>query len=315
MTVIDDTTPKNNDDKVEPTTPVDLTQVHESTMHKLDEERADDTGSGDTGADDPQDPADNKTGDDDTKPTDPVPNPDTPSGDDPDEKPQDPAPTPDVPVEQPKPEVKPEPQVVPDEPLNTDITKHVEGKVAVKDSEGNTFYFNNIDEVPDDFEPASYKEAARMGQEFALKADRDAKAAEAARIEKQTKENQAEIDAVTASWDKDIDTLTKGGVLPADEKEREVRIGDTYAYISKKLADGVVVDSFAEAHKAMMWDRQQEAEAQRKAEAAKLKKEQGGKVMSGSPASSGKPKVFQAPPAGVSLDAVHAHHSGLLNNN
>lgn len=286
MPVLDD------DAKIEPIAPIDLDSVHLAQVRKLESEDADavdedeDTDAADDTADE-DDKADDKKEDD---------------AEDEDEA----APVVPEPV---APKVE---EAAPDEPvIDTDITKDGAGKVAVKDAEGNTFYFNNTGEIPDDFEPASYKELMLAGNALARKEISDETAAREAETRKEAQRQQEEIDAVTNSWDKDIDVMTKGGMLPADDKERETAIGDTYAYIAKNLADGVIIDSFAQAHKAMLYDREQEAKVAADKKAADTKKNKGAKVLSGSGGISGKPKVYDSLPPGTSLDAVHAHFSGL----
>lgn len=302
----DDTNPKQE----VPAPPIDLDAVHAHSVHQVEEEGelddegnpitsddSDDTGDeagGGSSSDDTDDTTGDDGGDDDTEEGDPAADKGK------DDEPVVPTPVTDKPeVISPKPE------------LNTDITVKVEGKVAIKDADGNTFYFNNTDEIPDDFEPASYKELMTGTKALYKKEAQDEQSAKDAAIAAEQQRQQAEIDAVTNSWDKDIDVLTKGGVLPKEKEARETEIGDTYAYISKKLADGVIIDSFAEAHKAMKYDQQQEAKAKKAKEDAKNTKERGGKVLSGGGAISNKGKVIDAPPAGTSLDAVHARYAGL----
>lgn len=287
-----------NDNEEAVVAPVDLDRVHELTTQKLEAEVVDEPDEPKELDDAPKDEEpkdedkDTGTGDDGTKD-------DEDKDDEPDEV---------VP-----PVVAKVDEVVPDEPIiDTDITKDGTGKISVVDSEGNTFYFNNMNEVPDDFEPESYKAWGVFTSNMAIKVQSDAKAAEERQIAQNAKQQQAEIDAVTESWDKDIDVLTKGGVLPADKKERETAIGDTYAYIASKLGDGIVIDSFAEAHKAMMYDRHQEQIAKEKEAKAKIVKEKGAKILSGTGGISGKPKSPEALPVGTSLDAVHARFSGLI---
>jgi hypothetical protein len=194
--------------------------------------------------------------------------------------------------------------------LDTDITKPADGKIAIKNSDGDMNYFNNLDEVPDDFEPATYKDFLRFSGEMTEKTQLDRASARDAEVAAQKAENDKEVDAVTSSWDRDIDILTKGGVLPEDSKERETEVGDTYNYIAKKIGEGIVVDSFAEAHKAMKYEQLQEAQKIVTDNKNRVTKEKGGKVM-GSEGNS-KTKKIEALPAGVTLDQVHAKYSGLV---
>lgn len=287
MTVIDDTSP-NETPTVIP--PVNLDDVHASTMQTLDNEVKPEVD--ENGEPIPADSAEDTTKPDDTAPV-------VDEGDKPEDTVEKPAP-----VEPPKP-VAPEP--TPE--LNTDTTKNAAGKIAVKDSDGTTHYFNNLDEVPDDFEPATYKEWGKAVQDFADKRQSDRAADNERKIADNAKAQQAEIDQVTEDWQKDIASMTKSGALPADEKTRETEVGDVYAYISKQLSKGKIIDSFEEAHKAMKYE---EWQAKEKVKAEKLKKDKGSVVMSGSGGSSGKPKAIDPLPAGIGLDAVHARYSGLV---
>jgi len=199
--------------------------------------------------------------------------------------------------------------------IDTDTSNNVEGKVAIKDSEGNTAYFNSLEEVPDDFEPASYKELMRSVSLLNKKEAKDEAVAQEAELEAVNKKSQEDIDAVIKSWDADVAVLTKAGILSDDDALREVEVADTYAYIGKKLSDGISMDSFAEAHKAMKFDQLQEATAADKKKKSDNKKKQGSMVMGGGGATSGKKeggsREIEAPPPGIGLDAVHAKYSGL----
>lgn len=295
--------PVVEDGEVIKETPVDLDRVHELNVQELeaegvtdDEDTADEGGNNDkpdTPSDDSDDAGDD-TGQPDTTPDDEEPEaPSTPA------VPEEPAPAPEAP------KVDSEPEI------DTDITKEAHGKLAVKDADGNTLYFNNMDEVPDDFEPESYKAWGTFTARMAIKEQSDARAAEERRVQLDKAKQDAEISEVTKRWDSEIDVLSKGGILPADEKEREAEIGDTYAYIAKNLSNGVVIDSFAAANKAMKYDRQQEELAQKKKEGTDLKKKRGGMVMGGGGGTPSQKKEPEALPPGTSLDAVHARFSGL----
>lgn len=312
MPVIED------NDKIEET-PVDLDRVHEMKVNELEAEQAEsqeegnDTTPDGTNTDKPTPNAESDDDGNDAGQPDNAPNGEGEEGDDSKSVPAKPTPK----AEEPEVVDKPQPQAVTPEPepeVDTDITKNATGKIAVKDSEGNTFYFNNMDEVPDDFEPSTYKEWGVFTSNMAVKAQSDAKAAEERRVREETASQQAEIDEVTNRWDSEIDVLTKGGILPADAKERENEIGDTYAYIAKNLSNGIVIDSFAAANKAMKFDRDQEAKAKANKEKNDNTKKKGSLVMGGGGGTpSGKKDTPEPLPAGTSLDAVHARYSGLNN--
>lgn len=292
MTAIANDEP-NKDDEVVNTAPLDLESVHEQTVAQLEAEPI------------TEDEEDEPT---DTKGTTPPKKSDvadegepTDKDDAPDEPPA-PAPTPKVPE-----------QVVPDKPieLNTNIEENAEGKVAIKDADGKTFYFNNTDEIPDDFEPESYKALMVGTKQLYKKEAADEQAEKERRVSTEQQRQQAEIDEVTTRWDKEQETMTKAGVLPADEKERENEIGDTYAYISKKLGEGILIESFAEGYKSMKYDQEQAAKAKATKQREEDRKTRGSKVMGGGGQTPSVKKEVAPLPPGTSLDAVHAHFAGL----
>lgn len=297
------------------THPLNLDDVHTNATHKLEAERVeeseDEDGDGDKTGDKPEDTAKP----DDKKPTTPEGDKPEDSGAKPDDKSDDTI-TPDEDEDEAdevdKP-VTPEPKAPEPAPqLDTDTTKDGAGKISAKDSDGKVHYFNNLDEVPDDFEPYTYKEWGIAVQDFADKKQSDRIAENERKQREAADAQQTEIDDVTKSWEKDITTLTKAGILPKDEAERETEIGDTYAYIAAKLKDGVIIDSFAEAHKGMKYGQMKADLDKKKNEKDKTTKDKGAKVMSGGGQIAGKPKSAEAPPAGVGLDAVHARYSGLV---
>jgi len=212
-------------------------------------------------------------------------------------------------------EDEPEPVVVP-EPVkavevNTDITEKGEGKIAMRNSDGETIYVNNVDEIPDDFEPSSYKDFAVATQRLNDKAIDDRAIAAKTAADTAQAQRDAEINTVTASWDKDIDTLTKGGVLSKDQKERDVEIGNVYEYIAKNLTDGVVIDSFAQALKSLRYENLQAEQQATKDAKAQETKDKGSVVMGGGGTNPTKPVARVPLPAGLTLDQVHERFSGL----
>lgn len=292
MTAIANDEP-NKDDEVVNTAPLDLESVHEQTVAKLEAEPI------------TEDEEDEPT---DTKGTTPPKKSDVANEGKPDD--EDDAPD-EPPAPAPAPKV-PEP-VVPDKPieLNTNIEENADGKVAIKDADGKTFYFNNTDEIPDDFEPESYK-ALMVGTKQLYKKEASDEQAERERTTSaEQQRQQAEIDEVTTRWDNEQETMTKAGVLPADEKERETEIGDTYAYISKKLGEGILIESFAEGYKSMKYDQEQEAKAKAAKQRGEDRKTRGSKVMGGGGQTPSVKKEVAPLPPGTSLDAVHAHFAGL----
>jgi hypothetical protein len=196
--------------------------------------------------------------------------------------------------------------------LDSDISKNGEGKVAIKDAEGKTFYFNNLDEVPDDFEPASYK-SLMIGTKALMEKEQNDKKAEADRAADEVK--QAHIEATQKmqdSWESDASELVRSGAFPNDPKKLEAAKSEVYDYIESELKKGNVITSFNQAYKSMMYDKQQQDNKDKQKEIDDAKKKRGGIVQSGSGANASDTKgargnkVIEAPPAGVGLDAVHA---------
>lgn len=199
--------------------------------------------------------------------------------------------------------------------LNTDTTQPGEGKVAVKDAEGKTHYFNSREEVPIDFEPASYKELLDAGAKFTRKEIKDeADAAKAKTDAEETaaaEETKQRVAAMETEWERDFADLTSSGLIPKDPTKNGTAKEEVYDYMETELKKGNVITNVKQAYKSMMYDKQQ---AEREVEQKKVndaKKERGGKIQSGSGGSNagttvrGGGKIFEAPPPGVGLDAIH----------
>lgn len=202
---------------------------------------------------------------------------------------------------------------------DTDITKNGDGKVAIKDADGNTFYFNNLDEVPDDFEPASYKSLMVGTKALLVKEQNDEQAAKDATV---TAEREAHVKAtqdLQDSWEEDATSMVRAGTLPNEPKKLEAVKNEVYDYIESELAlynktggkEGSIVASFSQAYKGMMYDKGQAEAANKQKEINDAKKKRGAIVQGGSGADASDVKttrgnkVIEAPPSGVGLDAVH----------
>lgn len=199
-----------------------------------------------------------------------------------------------------------------DTTLDTDITKNVKGKVAIKDAEGNTAYFNNLDEVPDDFEPASYK-ALMVGTKALLQKEQDDAAA--AKDAQTSAEQAAHLDATNKlqeSWESDASALVQKGLLPNEPSKLASAKEEVYAYIESEMKKGNIITSFNQAYKSLMYDKQQAKAEEDQKNLNDAKKKRGAIVQGGSGGDSGGSsntrgnKVIEAPPTGVGLDAVHA---------
>lgn len=306
----------DKDPKDEPAAPVDLEHVHSQQVEELDSEQkgsddddtpADDKKGQDDNQDSDDDAGDDDSGDDDDSGSDDDDSGSSDDGDDSDEEQE-----PDTPPAKPAP--TPEAPETPDKPIeiNKNPEENAPGKIAVKDSDGKQWYFNNLDEVPDDFEPDTYKNWGKAVEQFARKSISDDRAAEENRIREAQAAQQKEIDDVTNRWDAEQATMLKSGLLPKDAKEREVAVNDTYVYIGQKLREGIVIESFEQAHKARLWDEEQANKGKERQQKGEQRQSKGGKVLPGSSgALPGKKKESTQLPPGTSLDAVHARYAGL----
>lgn len=203
------------------------------------------------------------------------------------------------------------PEPVAGEP-DTDITKNGAGKVAIKDAEGNTFYFNNLGEVPDDFEPASYKALMVGVDALGDKRRADAEAAAKTTQDAAAAEHVKQTEALQQAWDKDVTALVNAGTMPNEPKKLEAAKNEVYDYIEKEMKAGNIITSFAQAFKALQYDKQVAADALKQKELDDAKKQRGGAVQpgggGGAEGGSSSPRgnrVIEAPPSGVGLDAVH----------
>lgn len=269
------------DDNVDPTPSLSLDEVHHKTMMKLENE--------------PVEPEDEEK-------KEPV------EGEPVKEEPKEKEPVTPEPKEEPK-ELPKEEEEEPE--LDTDITNPGEGKIGIKNSDGEMNYFNNVDEIPDDFEPNSYKEFAQLNVKMAEKEQSDKQAANARAEAKAKSTREKEVQSINDAWESEIKELADKGILPKDDKKRADEVNETYAYMSKRLNEGVRIDSFTEAYKSRMFDKMHDDTDKKKEEEYKLTKDRGSKVMGGSSAASNE-KQAPAIPSGTTLDQVHAKYSGLI---
>lgn len=195
--------------------------------------------------------------------------------------------------------------------VNTDITENVVGKIAVKNIEGETFYFNNLNEVPDDFEPISAVAWSKADKQFKDKEIIDAKHAQ---DRAEAESNQKAIQDLANRWKQEAEVLDKLGELPKDKAEREKVVAKVFSHMRKVgQEEKRVVESFTEAFKEIKDAEAKAKEEKEKKEAADLKKKKGSSVAgSNSGASTGRINKMQGVPAGVSLDAVHESIMGTL---
>lgn len=275
-----------------------LDAVHERVVADLENEDSeesdddsaedDDAGSKDAGAD-KDDSAEDAEDDSDAGAAD---EPDAPE----DKPADDPVLPPDE--EKPAPEDKPAPE------LDTDSTKNAPGKIAVKDFEDKTHYFNNLDEVPEEFEPKSYKEWGRFVQKATDKEQSERKAAEEASVKAAADEKAARIKSIKDDWDKDIKTLTDNKTLPEDAKERQSAINGVFDVMNEKLARGKVID-FETGYEIYSSKKGADDKKEAADKTNKDKKKRGGMVVGAGSSPSVKTKIVEGPPPGITLDDVH----------
>jgi hypothetical protein len=177
--------------------------------------------------------------------------------------------------------------------------------VEVKDYEGTVHKFKNFDDIPDDFEPQNYKEFARFTVAMNTKLANDQKREQDRLREEADRDRESRIKQIKDSWEKDIQSLTKSKELPVEEKEREKVVAGVYEVINEHLADSKVID-FAPAFEIYQY-RQMKAQSQeRKNKEIDEKKDRASLIQGqGTPTPSSRSNVREAPPSGVSLDAVH----------
>lgn len=194
-----------------------------------------------------------------------------------------------------------------------DVTKPGKYKAKFVDEEGKEYFVEDMDQLPDDFEPRSQKDYGKsifeLGQKRSL-AEKDQATYETAKAEKDRADTVKEL---RANWNSDIERLTKDKTLPEDPKEREKVIEGVYGLMASEMKKGKALNSWEYAHEIYQSRQAKKAaaaknteEEQRLKDEAAEKKKQGAKVMgSGSGGAPKKSTVRQAPPMGTTLDTVH----------
>lgn len=278
-----DTTPK--DDEIEKDVPIDLDSVHEKTIREIDEAIEE---------------SDQEIEEDNTK--------------DSEEKGDDTAEAPELEEDKPTaPEIPktPEPEVHEDKAEADFVPPEFKElpKVVVRDSEGKTHEFETVEDIPDDFEPFSYKEYGvavnkLTKRELALeKQNADIKAGEEKALhEKRIKEVQAE-------WDADIAKLAGEGAIPKDEAKRKQTVDGVFSLMQEAMNNGRAFASFEQAFEVYSYRQGEKEREAQKAKTIAEKKKRGGMIQGGGSAAVGKPsgsnQAREAPPTGLSLDQIH----------
>lgn len=182
-------------------------------------------------------------------------------------------------------------------------------KVVVRDSGGTSHEFETIEDIPDDFEPFSYKEYAIAVNKFTkreLALEDQGRKLEAA---KEQDETEKRIKQVQAEWDADIAKLAGEGLLEKDEAKRKQTVDEVFVLMQDAMNKGRSFASFEQAFEVYAYRQGVKDKEVEKAKTIAEKKKRGGMIQGGGSAAVGKPsgsaKVLEAPPTGLSLDQVH----------
>lgn len=207
------------------------------------------------------------------------------------------------------PDSKPVPETPQDD---ADIVSSVQEKipkVTLKDSDGNEIEVGSADEIPDDFEPYSYKDFAVANSKLAKReAEVDRQVAEAKTL-RDNKASQERIAKIQEGWDAEIESLVKSGDLDKDETKRAKQIEGIYKVMSEAAGEGSSIGTFKQAYEIYAYRQSKADQQDRQQKNNDEKKRRGGRVLPGSGAnptpSSRQGRVIEAPPSGISLDQVH----------
>jgi len=217
------------------------------------------------------------------------------------------------------PEASPDPEPTPPPAKEADALPPVEEefeKVILRDADGKSHEFSTTDEIPDDFEPYSYKEFAVGTSKLAQREIAVARATEQREIDIADKERSEAIAKTRKKWQDDEESLVKAGAIPEDADERKTIVDGVYGVMQDEVNKGEPVNSFKQAFELYQYRQSQKPDDKKKSERNADKKRRGGKVMAGSganpPKSSNQAKVYEAPPSGVTLDQIHEKTLGSL---
>lgn len=181
-----------------------------------------------------------------------------------------------------------------------------ETKISVKDSDGNVQEFDSLEDIPDDFEPFSYKEFGLAVGKLTERGIERKAAERKAEKDQEAKEKEERLTKMKKTWDDDLEALIKEGEIDKDDNKEVV--DGVYKVMQEELLADRPASSFRQAYEIYSYRENKKAIAERKEKLNKEKKARGAKVQpggSGVSTPSNKSKVFEAPPSGVSLDQVH----------
>ena len=262
--------------------PVDLDEVHEKNVRELDEELE--------------------------KELDEVVPKDEPKDEEPVDEPEDEPVTPEQ-----KPEVQ-VPEEVKEEPADVSALEEELHKVSIRNSDGKVQEFASVDDIPDDFEPYSYKDfAVGVNKLTELAIEKKESAREKARLQEEA-EAAKRIDAIKKGWDDEIEVLVKNGSLDKEEATQKAEVDAVFELMVEERGAGRQIESFTQAYEIYQFRKMKKEQQENKQKSNDEKKKYGSRIQPGGspPPTNTKGKVFEAPPAGVSLDQVHEKVLGIL---
>lgn len=217
-------------------------------------------------------------------------------------------------VDEDKPEEEPKaPESAPEVKKEADTVQaeqEVIPKVKIKDSDGKVHEFETADDIPDDFEPASYREFAigtsKLAQREIAVADDKRKTEE----KKAEDERLDGINKIKEGWYKDIATLKTAGTLPKEDDKSQPVVDGVFRLMQEELNAGRSINTFAQAFEIYQFRESKKDDGEKQKKINDEKKNRGAKVFSGGAGNPGptpnkQGKVFEAPPSGISLEQVH----------
>lgn len=214
------------------------------------------------------------------------------------------------------------PKIDPPETMDDDVSKPGKYKAKFTDAEGNVFHVTDVDQLPDDFEPKSFKDNMKSLQTLSKVQDQAVKDQVAFEDAQAAQGRDQQIKQLTESWNKDIKVLTDTKKLPEAEADRKKVIDGVYSLMQEEMNNGRRIDSFEHAFEIYSFRNPLDTadkEAARKEKVAEIKAK-GSKVMGGGPAG-GKStstksnyggRTITAPPPGLTLDDIHMKAVGSL---
>lgn len=280
---------ESKDEEKNVPTPTNLDEVHEKTIFDLDNEVAneDDKEVVETDEDDNKDDKEvvDKPVDKPVEPTEQKPS-----------------------VEVPTPS-KEEPVVVP--AVEDEIPK-----IKIKDSEGKEIEVATIDDIPDDFEPYSYKEYAVAVNKLTVLGIERTQTEKQKAIDAEKADRDARIDKIKAGWQADQDALIKEGLLDGDATKNTPVIDGVFSLMQEEMNNNGTTLGFRQAYEMYSYRDSRKQNAEEAKAKNDEKKRRGSMVMGSGSVSQSAParqgKVFEAPPTGISLDQVHENILGSL---